>query len=113
MDQDTESLVGTVAAVAPTHATYLTVWDGGLETQAPPTSTVNALPGQTVANSVTVLGTGGLGGPVDHFTIFNNRGDTHAMFDVSGMSDAYPPFTSGQDAKYERPHLSSVVVSRD
>lgn len=114
VNQDTESLVGTVAVVAPTHATYLTVWDGGLGTHEPPTSTVNALPGQTVANSVTVLGTGGLGAPVDHFTLFNNRGETHAIFDVGGMFDAYPPFTSGQDeSKYERPHLSSVVVSRN
>ena len=79
--------VGSVAvniiAVQPTASTHLTVWSGAGD--APGTSTVNASPGQTVANSVVAeLGPDGM------ISIHNFAGATDIVIDAVGWF-APPP----------------------
>jgi hypothetical protein len=114
LGNDTEALVGTVAAVAPTLPTFLTVWEGNGGVGRPTTSTLNALAGRTVANSLVVdlIGGASTGTPLEQFTIYNDRGQTHAILDVAGTFEAYPPFASGGSRlDYAQPHLGAVEVS--
>jgi hypothetical protein len=68
-----------------TAATYLTVWPAG--TTMPTASNVNAVPGQTVANMVTV-GVGSAG----KIALFNYTGATDVVIDVAGYyTDGFHP----------------------
>jgi hypothetical protein len=67
-----------VTVTQPDAAGYLTVWPTGLP--RPTVSNLNFVPGQTVANMVTVgVGTGG------KVSVAANTGSTHAIFDVVGF----------------------------
>ena len=69
-----------VTVTAPTSDGWLTVWPAG-ETK-PPTSTINFVPGQTVANAATLsLGVDG------EVSINNSAGSTHVVVDVTGWYD--------------------------
>ena len=76
-----------VTVTDPTAAGFVTLWPAGRE--QPPTSNVNFVAGQTVANAVPV-GVSSSG----EVTIFNSAGDTEIVVDVTGWyarSDTVPP----------------------
>ena len=77
-------VVANVTVAGTTASTYLTVWPAG--TAMPTASNLNAVPGQTVANMVTV----GLGG--GQIALFNFAGTTDVVVDVAGYyTDGFHP----------------------
>ncbi len=74
-------VVANVTVAATTAATYLTVWPAG--SPMPTASNLNAVPGQTVANMVTV----GLS-PDGKIAIFNYSGTADVVVDVAGYYTA-------------------------
>ncbi|GAB2999329.1 hypothetical protein [Saccharothrix stipae] len=74
----TESVVLNVTGTSPTAATYVTVWEGGGITR-PGVSTLNLVPGETRANSVTTWVS-----PDSTVNLYNNAGSTHLLADVAG-----------------------------
>ena len=92
------SVVLNVTVVAPTAASYMTVWPTGVP--MPTASNLNYPPGQTVPNLVkTKLGTGG------QVNIFNAAGGVHVLADVAGW------YTAGNDA-VEGARYTAVTPSR-
>ena len=74
-------VVANVTVAGAAAATYITVWPAG--TPMPTASNLNAVPGQTVANMVTVgLGANG------HIAFFNFAGTTDLVVDVAGYYTA-------------------------
>lgn len=74
---DAVAVAGTATLVGPNEATHLTVWPSG--TARPPTSTVNAAAGATVANHlVSEIGIDGA------LTVGNRAGAAHVVVDVTG-----------------------------
>src|SRR5215211_2858004 len=71
-------VVANVTIAGATAATYLTVWPAG--GPMPTASNLNAVPGQTVANMVTV----GVG-PTGHIALFNYAGATDVVVDIAGF----------------------------
>lgn len=72
-----DAVVLNATVAAPTASTFLTVWPAG--TPQPGISSLNAAPGITRANLVTVaLGAGG------GVSVFNEQGDAHVILDVVG-----------------------------
>lgn len=81
---DTWALVGNTTLVAPTLASYLTLYSA--DDKRPPTSNVNAGAGQIVANGSTVeLGYG------NRFTVYNHAGTANVLYDVAGSFELFPP----------------------
>jgi peptidoglycan hydrolase-like protein with peptidoglycan-binding domain len=78
-------VVANVTVAGTTAATYLTVWPAG--SPMPTASNVNAVPGQTVANMVTVgVGVGG------KIALFNYSGTTEVVVDLAGYyTDGFHP----------------------
>lgn len=81
-----------VTAVAPTAATFLTVWRHGAA--KPTVSNLNPASGQTVANSVFTGANAAM-----QFDIYNQAGTTNVIVDVAGVFEVYPsgpatPFTA-------------------
>jgi len=75
----TLAVVLNVTGTSPTANTYVTVWDGGADTPKPDVSTLNLVPGETRANSVTSWLS------VDNtINLYNNAGSTHLIADVAG-----------------------------
>ena len=82
----TWALVANTVAVAPTAATYLTVWEDGPAVLRPTASNLNASPGEVVANAtITPLG------PLNKYKIYNNKGLTNTVMDVTGSFEEYLP----------------------
>lgn len=81
-DDLTVSLALNVTAVAPTKATYLTLWPSG---NRPTNSTLNPVAHQTVANAAIALLSNTNG-----FNVFNFTGTTDVVIDVSGTYELYP-----------------------
>ncbi len=82
----TAALVANTVAVAPTAATYLTVWEDEDSVPRPTASNLNASPGEVVANAtITPMG------PGNKFKIYNNSGLTHTVMDVTGSFEIYTP----------------------
>ena len=82
----TSALVANTVAVSPTLATYLTVWAATTAARPSPASNLNASPGEVVANAtITPMG------PANTFKIYNNKGLTHTVMDVTGSFEAYTP----------------------
>lgn len=82
-------LAANATAVAPTAATYLTLWADG-EDRPNPGSDVNAFAGQTSANGAMV--------PISEsgrFDVYNNSGSTHVVLDISGVFEFVPPAAAG------------------
>jgi hypothetical protein len=80
----TRALVTNTTLVAPTAATFLTLWPA-VAGPRPGVSNVNAPAGRTVAAAtVTGVDSGG------RFNVYNNSGTTHALVDVIGTFEAYP-----------------------
>jgi len=79
----TVALVANATAVAPTAATYLTLWPAGVA--RPSASNLNPARGQTVANMAMV----GLS-DLNAFKVFNNAGTTNVIVDVAGRFDISP-----------------------
>ncbi|WP_157545842.1 hypothetical protein [Hamadaea tsunoensis] len=89
---DSRALALNVTAVAPTKATYLTVWPSG--SPRPTASNVNPAAGKTVPNSVAAL----LGGGA--VNVYNAAGTTNVVVDVDGVFDHFAyayPGVSGPD----------------
>jgi peptidoglycan hydrolase-like protein with peptidoglycan-binding domain len=85
-------VVANVTATNATAATYVTVWPGG--SAMPTASNLNAVPGQTVANMVTV-GVGGNG----HIALANYAGSTDLVVDIAGYyTDGFHPVTPARIA---------------
>lgn len=84
---DAVAVVLNVTATDPDDASFLTVWPSGAP--RPTASNLNVIPGQTVANMVTVgLGTGGA---VD---VYNHAGSTEVVVDVTGWyASGFHPIT--------------------
>ncbi|MCC8247425.1 hypothetical protein [Saccharothrix luteola] len=75
----TLAVVLNVTGTSPTANTYVTVWDGGADSPRPGVSTLNLVPGQTRANSVTTWVS------IDNtINLYNNAGSTHLIADVAG-----------------------------
>ncbi|QQQ76608.1 hypothetical protein IOD16_37445 [Saccharothrix sp. 6-C] len=75
----TLAVVLNVTGTSPTANTYVTVWDGGADVPRPEVSTLNLVPGETRANSVTTWVS------LDHtINLYNNAGNTHLIADVAG-----------------------------
>jgi hypothetical protein len=92
----TKALATNVTAVAPTAATYLTIWPTG---HARPTaSNLNPNAGQTIPNAVLT----GLG-PLGQFNIYNNDGTTNVCIDVVGTY--YPGVVSTSTTPTSQPTL--------
>ena len=84
----TWALVANTVAVAPTAATYLTVWadDPDFPARPYPASNLNASPGEVVANAtITPMG------PGNKYKIYNNKGLTNTVMDVTGSFEEYTP----------------------
>ena len=84
----TAALVANTIAIAPTMATYLTVWadDPDFPDRPAPASNLNASPGEVVANAtVTPMG------PGNRYNIYNNKGLTNTVMDVTGSFEVYNP----------------------
>ena len=78
--EDAVAVAVNVTVTAPTAEGWLTVWPAG--DSMPPTSTINFVPGQTVANAATLrLGVDG------EVSINNSAGSTHVVVDVAGWYD--------------------------
>lgn len=72
------AVVLNVTGTSPTAGTYVTVWEGG-SVARPGVSTLNLVPGETRANSVTTWVS------LDHtVNLYNNAGSTHLIADVAG-----------------------------
>jgi peptidoglycan hydrolase-like protein with peptidoglycan-binding domain len=85
-------IVANVTATNATAATYVTVWPAG--SPMPTASNLNAVPGQTVANMVTV----GLGGN-RRIAVANFAGTTDLVVDVAGYyTDGFHPVTPARIA---------------
>lgn len=78
IDDNTAALDLNVTAIAPTKATYLTVWPTG--TARPTASSLNPSPGQVVPNGVIT----GISSAAK-FSIYNNLGTTNVAVDVDGL----------------------------
>lgn len=103
----TWSLVGNATAIAPTAATYLTVFADG-DTR-PAVSNLNAAVGETVANAAVInLGLGNI------FDVYNNAGSLNLAVDVSGRFDEYtvPAVGLTTSATPSEPVLGGVHVTR-
>ncbi|MEO6411499.1 MAG: hypothetical protein ABIO48_02830 [Pedococcus sp.] len=82
----TWALVANTVAVAPTAATYLTVWEDDPAVLRPTASNLNASPGEVVANAtITPMG------PLNKYKIYNNKGLTNTVMDVTGSFEEYLP----------------------
>ena len=82
----TWALVANTIAVAPTAATYLTVWADDPAAPRPTASNLNASPGEVVANAtITPMG------PGNKYKIYNNTGLTNTVMDVTGSFELYTP----------------------
>jgi hypothetical protein len=80
-DVRTAGIAANVTAVAPSAATFITVWPTGLT--RPTVSTLNATAGQVVPNAAIItIGTG------EQFNVFNNSGTMNVIVDVAGVFEA-------------------------
>lgn len=85
---DAVAVAVNVTVTSPTAEGWLTVWPAG--DSMPPTSTINFVPGQTVANAATLrLGVDG------EVSINNSAGSTHVVVDVAGWYDDAQLSTGG------------------
>ncbi|XVS64649.1 hypothetical protein ACQPYE_00865 [Actinosynnema sp. CA-299493] len=75
----TLAVVLNVTGTSPTANTYVTVWDGGADVPRPGVSTLNLVPGETRANSVTTWVS-----LDDTINLYNNAGSTHLIADIAG-----------------------------
>jgi hypothetical protein len=95
----TAALALNVTAVAPTAATYLTVWPTGLT--RPTVSNLNPAAGQTIPNAaVTLIGAG------DAFSVYNHQGTTNLVIDAVGTFWVYPGTASSAAATAGRSRQS-------
>ncbi|PSL55514.1 hypothetical protein B0I31_105477 [Saccharothrix carnea] len=75
----TAAVVLNVTGTSPTGSTYVTVWEGGADIPRPGVSTLNLVPGETRANSVTSWVS------LNHtINLYNNAGSTHLIADLAG-----------------------------
>ncbi|TPG19253.1 hypothetical protein [Pedococcus bigeumensis] len=82
----TWALVANTVAVAPTAATFLTVWEDDAAVPRPAASNLNASPGEVVANAtITPMGAG------NKYKIYNNKGLTNTVMDVTGSFEEFTP----------------------
>ncbi|MEU4449076.1 hypothetical protein AB0K14_23025 [Actinosynnema sp. NPDC050801] len=72
------AVVLNVTGTSPTANTYVSVWEGG-DIPRPGVSTLNLVPGETRANSVTTYVS-----LDDTINLYNNAGSTHLIADVAG-----------------------------
>lgn len=75
----TLAVVLNVTGTSPTANTYVTVWEGGADVAKPGVSTLNLVPGETRANSVTTWIS-----LDDTINLYNNAGSTHLIADIAG-----------------------------
>ncbi len=88
----TQALALNVTAVAPSAATYLSVWPAGAGSVQPTVSNLNPAAGQIVPNGVYA----GIG-PSKQFNVYNNAGTLHLVVDVCGtfVTPASSPSVQG------------------
>ncbi|GAB2999335.1 hypothetical protein [Saccharothrix stipae] len=79
LPEHTLAVVLNVTGTSPTAATYVTVWEGGADVPRPDASSLNLVPGETRANSVTTWVS-----PDSTVNLYNNAGSTHLIADVAG-----------------------------
>jgi hypothetical protein len=90
---DASAVAVNVTSVAPTAASWLTVWPSG--SAMPPTSTLNVQPGVLVANNM-VIAEIGAGSSVN---IFNSTGEVDVILDVVGYFPADTDYSSVPGAR--------------
>jgi peptidoglycan hydrolase-like protein with peptidoglycan-binding domain len=106
---DAVAVVLNVTVTEPTAGSYLTVWPAG--TERPTASNLNMVPGQTVANMVTV----GLGAE-GRVAVYNHAGATHVVADVTGWYSAgFHPLTPARllDTREAAPGAFGAGEARD
>ncbi|NUT49273.1 MAG: hypothetical protein HOV94_18495 [Saccharothrix sp.] len=103
----TVAVVLNVTGTSPTAATYVTVWEGG-DLPKPGVSTLNLVPGETRANSVTTWVS--LENTVN---LYNNAGTTHLIADIAGYYVYDNPGTGATPARYFATGPSRAYDSRN
>ncbi|MFI9008800.1 hypothetical protein ACIGNX_16380 [Actinosynnema sp. NPDC053489] len=108
LPQYTLAVVLNVTGTSPTANTYVTVWEGGADIAKPGVSTLNLVPGETRANSVTTWVS--LDNTVN---LYNNAGTTHLIADVAGYYVYDNPGTSPTPGRYFATGPTRVYDSRN
>ncbi|MDU0312390.1 hypothetical protein RKE38_01725 [Phycicoccus sp. M110.8] len=96
----TYAIVANATAIAPTRATYLTLFEA--DQARPPVSNLNVAAGEIAANAAFVsLGT------ANRFSVYNNSGSVNLALDVTGRFDLYQVPTAA--APLRSPSLDQAV----
>lgn len=104
----TLAVVLNVTGTSPTGNTYVTVWEGGADIPRPEVSTLNLVPGETRANSVTTWVS------IDNtISIYNNAGSTHLIADIAGYYVHDNPGVAITPARYFATGPTRVYDSRN